>query len=233
MVHVATVFAVGDEALLAEQVRYYRARANEYDEGYARTGKHDRGPECNADWFREFGALESRFEKSDIAGDIVEFAAGTGHWTAQLAARAGHVTALDAAPETLALNREGLRGRSDNVDFEVVDLLAWQPARTWDGAVGFFWLCHIPDDRLPSFLEAVRRALRPGGTVFFGDKSADGARTVETELRTLNDGRTFTIFDHPRTPDELDAAFRQAGFDVDVVRVGKRFTVVEGTATAG
>lgn len=73
------------QALVAEQVAYYRAHAPNYDVAY-----------LGRDWDR-------CIEELPIAGDVLELACGTGHWTPLLAARARSVTALDAAPEALAL----------------------------------------------------------------------------------------------------------------------------------
>ncbi len=77
-----------DEALLVEQIAYYRARAAEYDRVYAE--RED---------VRELLAL---FGDLPVVGDVLELACGTGQWTRLLAARARSVTALAAAPEMLA-----------------------------------------------------------------------------------------------------------------------------------
>jgi SAM-dependent methyltransferase len=75
------------EALVAEQIAYYRAHAPDYDVAY-----------LSRDWDRCIEALP-------ITGDVLELACGTGHWSPLLAARARSVTALDAAPEVLAVAR--------------------------------------------------------------------------------------------------------------------------------
>ena len=65
------------QALVAEQVAYYRAHAPDYDVAY-----------LGRDWDR-------CIEELPIAGDVLELACGTGHWTPLLAARARSVTALE------------------------------------------------------------------------------------------------------------------------------------------
>ena len=42
-----------DDALLNEQLGYYRARAGEYDRWWNREGRFDRGEEANARWRAE------------------------------------------------------------------------------------------------------------------------------------------------------------------------------------
>ncbi|MFD4502222.1 hypothetical protein [Streptomyces sp. NPDC058457] len=76
---------VDEDALLAEQVAYYRARAPEYDRVYAERA--------------DLRSLLTVVEGLPIAGDVLEPACGTGRWTGALAARARSVTAVDASPE--------------------------------------------------------------------------------------------------------------------------------------
>jgi hypothetical protein len=52
-----------------------------------------------------------------------------------------------------------------------------------------------------------------------------------TDIRTLNDGRTFTIVDRAREERELRAAFEQAGMlNCEVFTLGQRFTAITATA---
>ena len=46
--------------------------------------------------------------------------------------------------------------------------------------------------------------------------------------RTLNDGRRFTIIDHPRTPGRLVELFAGAGLHIDVETFGDRFCLGHG-----
>jgi SAM-dependent methyltransferase len=146
------------QVLVAEQVAYYRARAPDYDDVYL--GK-------DWDWC---------IEELPIAGDVLELACGTGHWTRLLAARARSVTAVDAAPEVLALARRRVRGLP--VDFIQADVLAWQPPRRFDTVFFAFWLTHVPPARFAAFWSMVGMALAPGGRVCFVDDS-DQARAGE------------------------------------------------------
>jgi SAM-dependent methyltransferase len=137
-------FGMDDEvqALVAEQVAYYRAHAPDYDDAYL--GK---------DWDR-------CIEELPIAGDVLELACGTGHWTPLLAARARSVTAVDAAPEVLALARQRARGLP--VEFIQADVFAWQPPRRFDTVFFAFWLTHVPPARFAAFWSMVGAALAPG-----------------------------------------------------------------------
>ena len=59
------------------------------------------------------------------AGSVLEIACGTGLWTEALAGWADTVTAIDAAPEMVAIARD--RVRSAHVSFEVADVFSWGP----------------------------------------------------------------------------------------------------------
>jgi len=56
------------DKFLQEQIEYYRARANEYDEWFFRQGRYDRGPELNQRWFSEIELLRQALDKFKPAG---------------------------------------------------------------------------------------------------------------------------------------------------------------------
>jgi ubiquinone/menaquinone biosynthesis C-methylase UbiE len=100
-----------DEGVLDEQLAYYRARAPEYDEWFARQGRYDRGAAATARWHEEVAVLRQWLDALDLEdGDVLELAAGTGLWTERLVALGAHVTAVDAAPEMLAELRRRIGG---------------------------------------------------------------------------------------------------------------------------
>src|SRR4029077_19663059 len=111
--------------------------------------------------------------------DVLEMAGGTGWWTAQLALSAARLTVIDSSSETLDLNRNRVR-RSD-VDYQVADLFAWQPPRTYDVVFFSFWLSHVPRSRFSGFWSLVRSCLAPGGRVFLIDNRNDPDPNREIE----------------------------------------------------
>ena len=192
------------QALVAEQVAYYRAHAPDYDGAYL--GK---------DWDR-------CIEELPIAGDVLELACGTGHWTPLLAARARSVTALDAAPETLALARQRVLGLP--VEPIQADVFAWQPPRRYDTVFFAFWLTHVPPTRFAAFWSMVGLALAPGGRVCFVDDS-NGARSSERFVpdqvtpavwRPLRDGSEHRVVKVYYRPDELAARLAELGWSADI-----------------
>lgn len=166
------------DALMAEQISYYRARAREYDRAYAGT---------------EIRELLSVTAELPIAGDTLELACGTGQWTQALAAQSRSVLAVDASPEPLELAR--LRVSSDNVQFSQADIFTWLPTRRYDTVFFAFWLSHVPPEWFAKFWNVVSSALAPHGTVIFVDEGPTRATHEEaaTAVRRVDDGREFRI----------------------------------------
>ena len=226
-----------DDVVLAEQLEYYRARAEEYDQWWLRQGRFDRGAEANARWFAEAAELERALAGFDPRGDVLELACGTGLWTRRLVEYATRVTAVDAAPEVLAINRA--RVGDPSVRYLEADVFEWAPEPgAYDVCVFTFWLSHVPDSRFAGFWERVGAALKPGGRVFFIDSArterstaADHALPAHgqaTMTRRLDDGREFQIIKRFYDPDRLTGALRELGWDAQVDTTGEFFVYGQG-----
>jgi SAM-dependent methyltransferase len=206
--------------LLAEQKRYYAARAPEYDDWWFRRGRYALDPEALARWHADVAEAEGALDAFAPRRSVLELAAGTGLWTRHLARTAERLVALDASRETLAINA----GRVDGaVEYVLADLFEWEPAERFDVVFFSFWLSHVPEERFDGFWQTVRRALRPGGRVFLVDSGGfDPAQTQpgreEREERRLSDGRTFAIVKRYWAPDALAERVRPLGLELDLRR---------------
>ncbi len=226
-----------NENIQNEQVSYYRARAGEYDEWFRRDGRYDRGPEANARWTEEIGQVADALTAFNPSGDVLELAAGTGWWTERLAQHAAKVTAVDAAPETLAVNRGKMGDKP--VRYIEADLFEWQPDRRYDVVFFSFWLSHVPPEGFDAFWGMVRACLKPGGRVFFLDSRYEETSTAAdhrlegedatTVLRRLKDGREFRVVKVFYRPDELAARLAALGWAVDVRTTANYFIYGAGT----
>ena len=216
------------DPLLEGQLTYYRARAEEYDEWFLRRGRHDRGPEWNRRWFSELEEVRRELDRFGPTGRVLELACGTGLWTVELVRHASRVTAVDASPEVLEINRARLReaGLEASVRYVEANLFDWRPDDAHDAVFFGFWLSHVPPERFEAFWELVRGALRPGGRVFFVDSL--GAETPDemarrsrnprdhTTIRQLDDGREFRIVKIFYEPAELEQRLAGLGWNVSV-----------------
>jgi len=213
-----------DDDILAEQLAYYRARADEYDQVYAQRA--------------DIRDLLRLVEELPIAGDVLELACGTGQWTPLLARRAASVTAVDASPEALAIART--RTASPKVTFVQADLFSWRPPRRWDTVFFAFWLSHVPPARLPAFWSMVAAALTPDGRAVLVDDGfrefADEVVVMESDVpsvgRRLDAGAEYRVVkvfhDAPTLADDLAAL----GWSATVRSEGGRFIVGVGRPPA-
>jgi len=197
----------GPDALLAEQIAYYRAAAAEYD---SHSLQAPGGEE-----------LVEAIESFQPAGRVLELACGRGRWTAELLRYANEVTAVDAAPEMIALAGEHL-GPDPRVQFVQADVFDWRPEARFDVVFFGFLLSHVPEDRFDTFWSLVADSLVPGGRALFVD---DGYRephelvfgeTSHVIERRLNDGSTYRIVKVPLRPANLEARLRRMGWDIEV-----------------
>jgi SAM-dependent methyltransferase len=217
-----------DDGLLEGQLAYYRARAGEYDEWFLRTGPYDRGPEWNRGWFLELERVRQELDRFGPKGRVLELACGTGLWTVELARHAAGITAVDASPEVLDINRARMQETLPEASVRYVraDLFDWRPDDAYDVAFFGFWLSHVPPGRFAAFWDLVRSALRPGGRAFFVDslrtetwaekESAGRDPRDHTTLRRLNDGREFRIVKVFYDPAELEARLASMGWRFSV-----------------
>jgi ubiquinone/menaquinone biosynthesis C-methylase UbiE len=217
-----------DDGLLEGQLAYYRARAEEYDEWFLRRGRHDRGPEWKGRWFLELERVRQELGRFGPTGRVLELACGTGLWTVELARHAASITAVDASPEVLDINRARLREShpENTVRYVRADLFDWRPDDAYDVVFFGFWLSHVPPGRFAAFWDLVRTALQPGGRAFFVDslraetwaekESVGRAPSDHTTLRRLNDGREFRI---------VKVFYDPVGLEARLADLGWRFSV--------
>jgi demethylmenaquinone methyltransferase/2-methoxy-6-polyprenyl-1,4-benzoquinol methylase len=205
-----------DDGLLEGQLGYYRARAEEYDEWFLRTGRYDRGSEWNRRWFLELERVRQELDRFGPAGRVLELACGTGLWTVELARHTASITAIDASPEVLDINRTRLQEARPEIPVRYVraNLFDWRPDDAYDVVFFGFWLSHVPPGRFAAFWDL--------GRAFFVDSLGPEAPAEKrrlgwtpgdhTMLRRLNDGREFRIVKIFYDPSGLEARLADMGW---------------------
>lgn len=203
-----------DDRLIADQIDYYRARADEFEDGH-------HGP---------IPALAGPLHAFKPHGRVVEIACGTGIWTAEILRHPiESLLCIDAAPEMLAIHESQID--DVRVRRERHDLFEWEPDEVYDAAMFAFWLSHVPPSRFADFWARIRRAVGPEGRVFFIDDDdrasetedlIEGAR-VPTVRRTLNDGTVHSTIKSFHEPADLAARLDDLGWTAEVQPVGDRF----------
>jgi ubiquinone/menaquinone biosynthesis C-methylase UbiE len=215
--------------VLQEQLAYYRARATTYD---ASLGDGLQGLQETLTAVVELLQQLGPFEHA------LELACGTGIWTRLLLNVAQRVTAVDAAPEMLALNAAKMAEAGEvggtRVRYLRADLFTWEPAEQYDLVFFAFWLSHVPPSRLDAWLTTVLRAVRPGGALVVVDEYAPTLEDEQIALadiyarRPLGDGRTFTIVKVFYDLADLQARLADQDVDVATHKVDDRFFLLHG-----
>jgi demethylmenaquinone methyltransferase/2-methoxy-6-polyprenyl-1,4-benzoquinol methylase len=229
-------WCVDVESVIAEQVAYYRARADEYDDWWERRHQFDDGPEFARAWRRDIDELRAWLDDAAPLGDVLELAAGTGNWTAELARHATSVTAVDASEEVLAINAAKVRDSTPTrIEYIVADLFNWEPTRTYDTIFFGFWMSHVPESRWPAFWDLVDRALEPTGQVLFCDSAHPDHFATTSPPRTADrpaSARNQPIADSERavrTYEIVKRYWRPADIERDLASRGWTCTAAETT----
>jgi SAM-dependent methyltransferase len=226
------------EDVESEMIRYYAARAGEYDDWYLRRGRYSHGPANDAAWHSDLGAAAAWLAGRGFHGRIVELAAGTGWWSPVLAAQ-GQLTLCDAAPEPLDKARVRLAAAGLAAEFQIRD--AWgEPDRSADCLFAGFWLSHVDRGRLDEFFGLVARWLVPDGLFAFIDSRRDPESGAldhrppvdDVQVRRLDDGTNFRVRKIFYEPADLESALDRAGFrQIEVVTTDRFFVL--GSARRG
>ena len=213
--------------VLSEQLAYYRARAQEYDESIQGIGNPGQAlpeyNEANQEWMRIMEALHTLAPLDDV----LELACGTGVWTQELASMSHSMTAIDGSPEMIQINKAKLI--EAGIEYQCIDLFKWEPEKQYDFVFFAFWLSHVPPSLLSDLLSKVVRATNPGGRVFIvdepsSDSNISGPNTEGLyQQRTLRDGASFRIVKAYYDPEEIELEFLKQGFKTNSAMIGKSF----------
>jgi demethylmenaquinone methyltransferase/2-methoxy-6-polyprenyl-1,4-benzoquinol methylase len=197
--------------------KYYRERAQAYDELYK-----------TSEWQDDLPRLKAWVAAHTAGRNVLEVAAGTGFWTAAAGPAAKAITATDRNPEMLALAAK--RRLGPHVTLLAADAHAL-PAFGSPFGVGMahLWWSHVEKQRERQFLLHFSSRLRPGATLLMIDQIYVKGYSLPAfrrdrlgnryELRTLENGRVFQIVKNYPTVDELRQSVGSACDDVRIIRL--------------
>jgi SAM-dependent methyltransferase len=230
----------GVDDLLASQIDYYRAHAPRYDEWWRRTGKHDLGEDYRLRWESEIAELDAIIANFAPLGDVLEFAGGTGNWTAKLVLVSNSITVVDASPEAVGIARSKMS--DPRVSWLIEDIFDHKPHRRYNTVFFSFWLSHVPPERFEQFWDLVSQCLVPTGRVIFFDNAhptlsrdlsehqrlwsestestlvgIDSRTDLETGIssRLAADGSTYDLVKIWRSPEDLESQMSALGWAIE------------------
>src|SRR5712691_8201041 len=214
--------SIMDKDVIQEQIAYYRARAQEYDQSLVQNGTPN-----NQQGNGEFEEAARMLRSRGAFKEVLELACGTGIWTRLLLEIGQQVTAIDASPEMLELCRQKVG--EIRIRYQQADVFEWEPDQRYDLIFFTHWLSHVPPNSLASFLAKVTRAVRPGGQIFIVDQYAPTPEDEQVAFdeifarRPLADQRTFTIVKVFYNLDALLLRLQRLGFVVIVRKLDASF----------
>jgi len=213
-----------NKSILDEQIEYYRARAQEYDESIGEA-------------FHLLSPAKKLLLALGNFDSILELACGTGIWTDTLLHMGEAVTAVDAAPEMLEIARN--KFGDERIKYQQADLFQWEPTQKYDLVFFANWLSHVPPAALDEFLDRVQRSIHPNGQFAIVDQyqpSASDKRIAKDNIyatRPVEDGRQFTIvkafYDLPYLHNKVE----QLGFEVNINKFSDTFFFLAGKRKRG
>ncbi len=191
-----------------ETIKYYRARAPEYEQIYYRDVPERR---------RELDDAAKRLIKLAKKKKVVDLACGTGYWTQILSTTAASVVAVDISKEmlneaikkTYSVSVEFLRANLNELPFRenCFDLIA----------IGF-WFSHQPKQEYDQFFKNITHPLKRGGSIWLIDNNfpAEGPRMESVRVdehgnnykrRYLGNGEEFIILKNYFSEEQLRSVF--------------------------
>jgi SAM-dependent methyltransferase len=100
-----------------------------------------------------------------ITGRVLDVGCGTGEHTLLAAGLGLDAVGIDIAPKAVALARQKAAERGADARFEVLDVADLEDlGETFDTVLDCGLLHTLPEDAIPTFVDALAAVLRPGGT---------------------------------------------------------------------
>lgn len=200
-----------------------RERRSHWDEIYASRS------ESEVSWFEP--APETSIALIEEAGvgpkaAVIDVGGGASRLVDWFLARGqASIAVLDLSAASIAASRRRLGPAAAQVEWIVADVTAWKPKRAfdlWHDRAAFHFLVDPADQR--AYVDALNRALQPGGTVIIGTFAPDGpekcsglpvARQDAASLGEILGPRYTLLFDRRHihhTPGGVEQRFHYSAF---------------------
>ena len=133
---------------------------------------------------------------------LLDVACGPGTYAHIFQGLGLQVTAIDQSEEMLTLARKHAKKVKDILKMDALRLLEFDD-KSFDGIWCSAFLVHVPRLQAPELLLSLRRVLKDDGVMYLSAQLGQGCRVQQ-------EGRAFFYY----APEELQALFREAGFEV-------------------
>ncbi len=209
-----------NDALNQEMMSYYDARAPEYDEIYV--GK---GPASISDpaLYKNEAEETARIVSAFGTGHLIDIACGTGYWLPYYAENCSNIMLIDQSEKMLLECRKRIDELKlgKKCGFIQGDFFKASFKNTlFDSALVGFLLSHLPAEEEETFFRKLRRILKPNSQLMVIDSTwskrrQQYRRKEGVQERTLNDGRTFSIYKRYFSKSDIKETLHRHHFQLD------------------
>lgn len=219
-------------------LRYYDARASEYEEAYVLGTGTASIPDPEV--FRREASLLTRIVEHFARGRLVDLACGTGYWLPSYVAACSSITLIDQAPRMLQECRKKIASLDalDRITVVQDDVLehSFRP-RAFDSALVGFLISHLTDEEEQQLFERLKTMLDTDGRFLILDSAwsperARVNRKTERQERWLNDGSRFEIYKRYIDRQDVVEWERKYGVATSIEHFGTAFIAVSGRVHA-
>jgi 2-polyprenyl-3-methyl-5-hydroxy-6-metoxy-1,4-benzoquinol methylase len=211
----ATTLSCNQKKMNTDLVAYYKNRAKEYENIYAKPERQD-----------ELKTATSLLQNLFTDKTVFEMACGTGYWTERISETALSVFATDINQSVIDIAKQKTYPKN-NVTFDLADIFELSNPIKFDNLFGGFIWSHIKLQDLDHFLAIVDNAVSPGGTIVFIDNNyVEGSNHPITttdpdgntfQTRTLVDGTTHLVLKNFPTESFLTEKLSNRATDVKFI----------------
>jgi len=221
-----------DDSLTEEFMSYYDAREQDYDELYLGKSPARAAPVYYLGDVKKIRRVASEFGN----GHLIDVGCGTGFWLQYYAQNCSQITLIDQSANMLreCRGRIGMlrieeRCQLIQGNFFDLDLNDF----SFDSAVAGFFLSHLSHKLEWLFFRKLKRILTPGASLMLIDSTwgpvrAGFKKREGLQERTLNDGRTFTIYKRYFDKSDVEKILEEHDFTLDGCYVGDVFLAATG-----
>jgi len=206
---------------------YYNERAAEYDEIYEGKGPAIPGSEAYKKDVAEIIKIAAFFG----AGHLLDIGCGTGFWLPHYAPNCSKIMLMDQAEKMLSecgskikALELGNKCRLVQADFFKYNF----GSSRFDSAVAGFFISHLTAEQERAFFAKLKKILKPNARILIIDSAWSETRKPHRkkegiQKRTLNNGRTFTIYKRYFDMTDLKAILKMHHFKPELIYYGNVF----------
>ena len=217
----------------SKMMEYYDERASEYDELYHGKYPGIDQPELYTEDVEAVKVMARDFGR----GHLIDVGCGTCFWLPYYGRNCSEITLVDQSRRMLGQCQKRIKELETHAHVNFVkgnfmDVRFF--SKVYDASLVGFFISHLPDDSAPVFWKKLKRILKPNARLLWIDGSWSETRKkyrakVGCQTRTLNDGRSFTIFKRYYDARDVRRVLKNNSFVLHSLYMGKVFFAASAT----